>query len=59
MAKKQKFKDAEREIYEFISRQQLLCKTIKERMATGNGHLNGHNLQDHEAENNLKKTTKA
>ena len=43
MAKEQKFKDAEKEIYEFITRQKKLCEKLKERMLNGKGHLNGKN----------------
>ncbi len=58
MAKKQKFKDAEKEVYEFIARQQKLCQQIRERMANGNGHLNGHNLHDQQDSKPNKKATK-
>lgn len=58
MAKKQKFKDAEREIYEFISRQKKLCSKIRERITKGNGHLNGHKLNGIEMPILLKKPQK-
>ena len=58
MAKKQKFKDAEKEVYEFIARQKRLCEKIRKRMASRNGHLNGHSLHENGAVSNLKKTTK-